>query len=66
MRARKIKKIGGSLFIQLLKADVDDFILKEDDYIDMEDCLKIDLEFRSFSSDKEYEDYIKFEGFKSK
>jgi len=60
MRTRKIKKIGGSLFIQLLKADIDDFILKEGDYIDIEDCLKVDLEFRSFKNDKEYKDYIKF------
>jgi hypothetical protein len=60
MRIRKIKKIGGSLFIALTKADIDDFIIKEGDYIDIEDCLKINLEFRSFKTNKEYDEYIKF------
>lgn len=40
MRKRKIKKIGGSLFIQLLKADVEDFKLSEGDLIDIEDIVK--------------------------
>ena len=37
MRNRKIKKIGGSLFIQLLKADVDDFGITEGDVVDIDD-----------------------------
>jgi len=37
MRKRKIKKIGGSLFIQLLKADTQDFGIIEGDVIDIED-----------------------------
>jgi len=36
-RNREIKKIGGSLFIQLLKADVQDFGLVEGDKVDIDD-----------------------------
>jgi len=39
MRKRKIKKIGGSLFLQLLKADLEDFKLKKGDLIDIENIL---------------------------
>jgi len=39
MRNREIKKIGGSLFIQLLKADVDDFGIMEGDKIDIEELF---------------------------
>ena len=40
MRKREIKKIGGSLFIQLWKADVKDFNFKEGDFVNIEDILK--------------------------
>lgn len=36
-RNREIKKVGGSLFIQLLKADVQDFGLKEGEKVDIDD-----------------------------
>lgn len=39
MRNRKVKKIGGSLFIQLLKADIDDFGIVEGDKINLEDLF---------------------------
>ena len=39
MRNREVKKIGGSLFIQLLKADVDDFGIAEGDKVDIEDLF---------------------------
>jgi len=39
MRNREVKKVGGSLFIQLLKADVDDFEIVEGDKVDIEDLF---------------------------
>jgi len=37
MRKRKIRKIGGSLFIPLSKSDLEDFGLVEGDLIDIDD-----------------------------
>ena len=37
MRNRLIKKVGGSLFIQLYKSDVKDFGLKEGDKVNIDD-----------------------------
>lgn len=37
MRKRKIKKIGGSLFLSLSKSDVKDFGLVEGDEVDIDD-----------------------------
>lgn len=42
MRRRKLKKIGGSLFIQLYKADVQDFGLIEGEYVDIDDLNLIE------------------------
>jgi len=37
MRKRKIRKIGGSLFVPLSKTDLKDFGLKEGDIVDIDD-----------------------------
>jgi hypothetical protein len=39
MRKRKVKKIGGSLFLPLLSADVRDYGIHEGMEIDIEDIL---------------------------
>ena len=41
MRTRKIKKVGGSWFIQLTPADVNDFNLEVGDGVDIEDMTII-------------------------
>lgn len=40
MRKRKIKKIGGSLFIPLSKSDVEDYGLVEGDDLDLDELFK--------------------------
>jgi len=47
MRNREVKKIGGSLFLQLLQADVRDFGIIEGDKIDIEDLFLKQKKVRS-------------------
>lgn len=61
MRQRKIRKIGGSLFIPLLKADIKDFGLKEGDEVDIDNLNTNGKDIYNFSEEqmKEINDYKK-------
>ena len=41
MRKREIKRFGGSLAINIVQADLDDLQLKEGDFVDIDEIVKV-------------------------